>query len=72
VLDVQLSSTSKQRAADALARRPREAEVVALPADEPLRREAEHFLNAIVTGATPHTDGQPVPLAQGATDLVRL
>ncbi len=38
--------------------RKREAEVVALPAEEPLRREAEHFLEAIVTGEPPLTDGQ--------------
>jgi predicted dehydrogenase len=37
--------------------RKREAEVVALPPDEPLKLECEHFLNAIVTGATPLTDG---------------
>jgi hypothetical protein len=37
--------------------RGREALVVALPTDEPLRREGEHFLDAIVTGATPLTEG---------------
>jgi predicted dehydrogenase len=73
--------------------RKRAAEVVALPTDEPLKREAEHFLHAIVSGAPPLTDGQsglevlavlqaaqrslctngqPVLLSQGATDLVQL
>jgi predicted dehydrogenase len=73
--------------------RKREAEVIPLPADEPLTREAEHFLDAIITGATPLTDGrsglqvlevlqaaqrslctngQPVALGQGSTELVRL
>jgi predicted dehydrogenase len=28
-----------------------------LPADEPLRTEAEHFLQAIMTGEQPLTDG---------------
>jgi len=33
-------------------------ELVALPADEPLRRECEHFLHCIATGETPRTDGE--------------
>jgi predicted dehydrogenase len=37
--------------------RKKESEVVALPADEPLRLEAEHFLQAIMTGEQPLTDG---------------
>ena len=33
-------------------------EVVPLPAEEPLRRECEHFLQCVATGATPRTDGE--------------
>jgi predicted dehydrogenase len=37
--------------------RKREAEVVPLPGDEPLRREAAHFLEAVASGQDPLTDG---------------
>lgn len=37
--------------------RKNESEIIPLPADEPLRTEAEHFLQAIMTGEQPLTDG---------------
>jgi predicted dehydrogenase len=37
--------------------RKKESEIVTLSADEPLRAEAEHFLQAIMTGEQPLTDG---------------
>ena len=33
-------------------------QVVPLPADEPLRRECEHFLDCVQTGKSPRTDGE--------------
>lgn len=33
-------------------------QVVSLPADEPLRRECEHFLDCVLTGKSPLTDGE--------------
>ena len=33
-------------------------QVVPLPADEPLRRECEHFLECVRTGRSPRTDGE--------------
>jgi predicted dehydrogenase len=38
--------------------RKKKSEVVAIPTDEPLRLEAEHFLQTIMTGEHPITDGQ--------------
>ena len=34
-----------------------ESETIALPDDEPLRMECEHFLNAVKTRSKPLTDG---------------
>jgi predicted dehydrogenase len=38
--------------------RKKDAEVVQLPDQEPLRLEAEHFLNCVATGQAPLTDGR--------------
>ena len=38
--------------------RAQDAEVVEFPADEPLLRECQHFLDCIESGQTPHTDGE--------------
>lgn len=35
-----------------------EGQVVPLPAEEPLRRECEHFIESVVTGTRPRTDGK--------------
>src|SRR5260370_16533163 len=35
-----------------------EGQTVALPAEEPLRKECEHFIESIVTRRTPRTDGR--------------
>src|SRR5260370_7551744 len=35
-----------------------EGQTIALPAEEPLRKECEHFIESIVTRRTPRTDGR--------------